>query len=47
MREKVTTAAEIGGAVCIAVGIGLLWGFAFGLISAGVAAVVFGYLAGE
>lgn len=36
MIDYLTTFAEVVGASCIAVGIGLAFGFPFGLISAGV-----------
>jgi len=47
MRENVTTAIEIAGAGCISAGVGLRFGFDFGLIVGGIFALVFSYLAGN
>jgi hypothetical protein len=47
MRENITTAVEIAGASSICVGVGLHFGFDFGLIVGGIFALVFSYLAGN
>ena len=47
MRENVTTAVEIAGAGSVCAGIGLHFGFDFGLIVGGIFAIVFSYLAGN
>lgn len=47
MREKVTTLAEIAGAISIASGIGIIFGFGASLIAAGIFAITISYLAGE
>jgi len=46
-RENITTATEILGAGSICAGIGLRFGFDFGLIVSGIFAIVFSYLAGS
>jgi phage shock protein PspC (stress-responsive transcriptional regulator) len=47
MRENITTAVEIAGAGSVCAGIGLHFGFDFGLIVGGIFALVFSYLAGN
>jgi len=46
-RENITTATEIVGAGSICAGVGLHFGFDFGLIVGGIFAIVFSYLAGN
>jgi len=45
-RDLVTTILEIVGGICVAFGVGLVWGLGPGLIVVGAGAVLFGYLAG-
>lgn len=47
MREKVTTVAEILGAVSIASGINIIFGLGASLIVAGIFAIVGSYMAAE
>jgi hypothetical protein len=47
MRDNITTAVEIAGAGSICAGVGLHFGFDFGLIVGGIFALVFSYLAGN
>ena len=44
MRDRITTALEAAGAVCVVAGVGLLLGVGAGLIVAGVALIAAGYL---
>ena len=46
-RDNITTAVEIAGAGSICAGVGLHFGFDFGLIVGGIFALVFSYLAGN
>jgi multisubunit Na+/H+ antiporter MnhG subunit len=46
-REHITTATEIVGAGSICAGVGLHFGFDFGLIVGGIFALVFSFLAGN
>jgi hypothetical protein len=45
-RERITSATEIAGVLLMTSGFGLMFGLGVALIVGGIAAIVFGYLAG-
>lgn len=46
MREKLTTAGEVGGLVAVSVGFGLIWA-PLGVICAGIALFATSFVAGD